>query len=48
MKRKILPIVLGIIVLGIVAYFVYDYMIVKYCNMLESLNKLHVIKFNLK
>ena len=30
MKRKILPIVLGIIVLGIVAYFVYDYMIVKY------------------
>jgi HlyD family secretion protein len=30
MKRKILPIVLGIIVLGIVAYFVYDYMMVKY------------------
>jgi HlyD family secretion protein len=29
-KRKILPIVLGIIVLGIVAYFVYDYMMVKY------------------
>jgi HlyD family secretion protein len=30
MKRKILPIVLGIIVLGIAAYFVYDYVMAKY------------------